>query len=139
MSRIIIEKRGGAVTLRPLRDWFAGKPDGLYVVDVKRFRAKRSNPQNAWLWGCVYPLLMEGLLDAGWEFTDVEQVHEFFKRQLAMRTAVNRSTGEVFEFPASTAQMDTATFCAYCERLRDYGREYLGVDIPDPDPGWNEP
>jgi hypothetical protein len=28
--------------------------------------------------------------------------------------------------------MDTVTFSTYCEKLRDYGREYLGVEIPDP-------
>ena len=32
--------------------------------------------------------------------------------------------------------MDTVTFSAYCEKLRDYAREFLGVEIPDPDKLW---
>ena len=32
--------------------------------------------------------------------------------------------------------MDTVTFSTYCEKLRDYAREYLNTAIPDPDPNW---
>ena len=30
--------------------------------------------------------------------------------------------------------MDTVTFSTYCEKLRDYAKEYLNILIPDPDP-----
>ena len=32
--------------------------------------------------------------------------------------------------------MDTVTFSTYCEKLRDYAKEYLNILIPDPDPNW---
>lgn len=132
MPKTVISKTGGVFSLRPVRDWIASKPDGLYSIEVKRIRRRRTNPQNSWLWGCVYPLMMEGFLDLGWEFTSVEQVHECCKARFASDRIVNKATGEIVEFPASTAQMDTATFSAYCERLRDFSREYLGIEIPDP-------
>ena len=85
---------------------------------------------------CIYPMLLDALLDVGWEFTSVEQVHEFFKAQMTADKVVNKHTGEIIQFPASTAQMDTLTFSTYCEQLRTYAREFLNVEIPDPDKFW---
>ena len=81
-------------------------------------------------------MLLDGLLEAGWEFTTVEQVHEFFKSIMAKESVVNRHTGEIVEFPSSTATMNTVQFSTYCDKLRDYGREFLGIEIPDPDKYW---
>ena len=75
---------------------------------------------------------------AGWEFTSVEQVHEFFKAQMTKDKVVNKHTGEIIEFPGSTATMDTLTFSTYCEKLREYALEYLNIEIPDPDPNWRK-
>lgn len=136
MTKIIIEKANGLFNLRPLYEWFTQICDGLYIVEVKRQRKPRSTDQNGWLWGCIYPLLLDGLLEAGWEFTNVEQVHEFFKSLVAKDSVVNRHTGEIVEFPVSTALMNTLQFSTYCEKLRDYGREFLGIEIPDPDKYW---
>jgi hypothetical protein len=49
---------------------------------------------------------------------------------------VNKETGEIVKFPSSTAKMDTVTFSSYCEKLREYAREYLNIEIPDPDKFW---
>ena len=132
----MVEKLNGLFNLRPLYDWFSQVCDGLYRIEVKKIRKPRSNDQNGWLWGCIYPLLLEGLLEAGWEFTSIEQVHEFFKAQITKDNVVNTHTGEIVEFPTSTATMDTVQFSTYCEKLRDYGREFLGIEIPDPDRYW---
>jgi len=32
--------------------------------------------------------------------------------------------------------MDTVTFNTYVEQIRSYAREYLNMEIPDPDPNW---
>lgn len=133
MAKVVVEKSNGLFNLKPLYEWFQQACDGLYRLEVRRIRKPRSNDQNGWLWGCIYPMLLDGLVEQGWEFASVEQVHEFFKNLLARESVVNRDTGEVVEFPSSTARMDTAAFSAYCEKLRDYGREYLSIEIPDPD------
>jgi hypothetical protein len=133
-----IEKNGGLFDLKPIYTYFRSAMDGVYIVGITKSRRGRTNNQNEWLWGCVYPLLLEGLLDAGWEFTTVEQVHEYFKSMLASAVVVNRDTGEVVEIPQSTAQMDTVQFSSYVQKLRDYASEYLNVEIPDPDKNWRD-
>ena len=136
VAKVRIEKANGLFDLKSLYAWFKQALDGLYQVEVRRVRKPRTNDQNGWLWGCIYPMLLDALLDAGWEFVSVEQVHEFFKARMTLDKVVNKETGEIVEFPSSTATMDTVTFSTYCERLRAYAREYLNVEIPDPDKYW---
>lgn len=138
MAKVMVEKKGGLFNLAPLYSWFSQVCDGIYGIEVKKVRKPRSNDQNGWLWGCIYPMLLEALLDAGWEFVSVEQVHEFFKAQMTVDKVVNKHTGEIIEFPGSTAMMDTVTFSTYCEKLREYAREFLNIEIPDPDRFWKD-
>lgn len=134
--RIPIDKTGGYFDLRNVYAFFRAAADGSYMLHITRQRRGRTLNQNDWLWGSVYPILLDGLLDAGWEFTRVEQVHEFFKQLMAHEQVVNYDTGEVVEIPKSTATMDTQQFAAYVGRLREYAREYLNVTIPEPDKDW---
>lgn len=138
VNKILIEKISGLFNLKPLYDLLRTSPDGKYQISVKRVRKPRTNDQNAWLWACIYPMLLDSLIDAGWEFTDVEQIHEFFKTQFTVDKVINKHTGEIIEFPSSTTQMDTVIFSTYCEKLREYGREYLNIEIPDPDKFWRQ-
>lgn len=136
MGKINIEKKQGLFNLRPVYDKLTGSPDGIYSIEIKKVRKPRSMDQNGWLWGCIYPILLEALLNEGWEFTSVEQVHEFFKSQMTADKVVNKHTGEIIEFPGSTSIMDTVTFSTYCEKLREYALEFLNIEIPDPNPNW---
>lgn len=136
MAKLQVEKRNGLFDLKPLYEWMRNALDGIYRIEVKKVRKPRSLDQNGWLFGCIYPILLDALLEAGWEFVSVEQVHEFFKAQMTADKVVNKHTGEIVEFPCSTATMDTVTFSTYCEKLREYAKEFLNVDIPDPDKYW---
>jgi hypothetical protein len=135
MKKIFIEKRG-ICNLQALNNALSDAPDGIYSLEIKKVRKKRSLNQNEWLWGCIYPMLMDALIHEGWEFTDTEQVHGFFKVQMVKDRVINKHTGEIIEFPASTTEMDTLTFATYCDKLREYAHEYLNLEIPDPDPDW---
>lgn len=77
MAKVMVEKINGRFSLQPLYEWFTQVCDGLFHIEIKKIRKPRTNDQNGWLWGCIYPMLLDGLLEAGWEFTTVEQVHEF--------------------------------------------------------------
>ena len=132
----IRDRRNGLFDLKPLYEWMRNALDGIYRIEVKKVRKPRSLDQNGWLFGCIYPILLDALLEAGWEFVSVEQVHEFFKAQMTADKVVNKHTGEIIEFPCSTSTMDTVTFSTYCEKLREYAKEFLNVDIPDPDKYW---
>jgi Zn/Cd-binding protein ZinT len=134
--RFLIDKTDGHLNLRTLTEFFRTASNGCYMINITKQRRGRTLNQNDWLWGCVYPILLDGLLDAGWEFTSVEQVHEFFKKQMAQDKVVNYHTGEVMEIPKSTATMDTQQFSMYIDALRSYAEDFLNVTIPDPDKNW---
>ncbi len=132
-AKIQISKDHGLFDLKPIYDWLRQALDGNYLFSIRKVRKIRTGDQNGWLWGCIYPMMLDGLLEAGWEFVSVEQVHDYFRDMFAMTSVVNKHTGEVIDFPGSTADMDTVSFSSYCEQLRDYAREYLNIEIPDPD------
>lgn len=134
--RFLIDKIDGYFNLRTISEFFRTASNGSYMLTITKQRRGRTLNQNDWLWGCVYPILLDGLLDAGWEFTSVEQVHEFFKKQMAQDKVVNYSTGEIVEIPRSTATMDTQQFSMYIDALRDYAEEFLNVTIPEPNKNW---
>lgn len=130
---ITVKKENGRFDLQDVYMFFRAAADGSYALKIRKLHKARTLNQNDYLWGVVYPALLDGLIDAGWEFTSCEQVHENFKAIMASEKVVNRDTGEVIEFPGSTAAMNTVQFSAYVDKLRDYAREYLGTDIPGPD------
>lgn len=108
-------------------------PDGEYELTTKKRRKTRTSLQNNYLWGVVYTTLLRGLQDAGWEVTNTEQVHEYFKSHFATEQVINKHTGEVITIPSSTTEMDTVTFTAYLDQLKDYAIEYLNIEIPEPE------
>lgn len=134
--RLLIDKIDGYFNLRTINEFFRTASNGSYMLTITKQCRGRTLNQNDWLWGCVYPILLDGLLDAGWEFTSVEQVHEFFKKQMAQDKVVNYSTGEIVEIPRSTATMDTQQFSMYVDALRAYAEEFLNVTIPEPNKNW---
>lgn len=131
MNTLHIAKESGRFDLKPVMDCFWDLPDGEYRVEVKRRRSQRTTPQNDYLWGVVYPAVLQGLIDAGWdEITSPEQVHELLKAKSLTVEAVNRHTGEIVSYPLSTARMDTLQFSTYVDQIIDFAREYLGIIIP---------
>lgn len=136
---MILEKTNSAIlNLDQFTRYLLGLRNGFYEVSIKRQRGRNSAKQRGWLWGAIYPMLLTALVDAGWEITSVEEVHEFFKKLFANHKVVNRFTGEIIEIPDSTALMNTVEYASYCEKLREYALEYLGIDIGEPDPDWKE-
>lgn len=135
--QLYIHKSGSELQgLTYLEHYIWGLKDGTYQFDIRRARNPKTKQQRGWLWNYIYPTLLEALIDAGWEFTNVNEVHEFFKYIFKSHRVINRFTGEVIEIPESTADMDTVEYSTYCEKLRDYAREYLNIEINEPDRDW---
>ncbi len=132
-------KQDGLFDLRLVYGFFRAAKDGQYSVTIDRVRKANTDQQKGYLWGCVYPLVLDGLLDAGWDnFTDVKQVHALCLDKFAKTKAINYQTGEVVEFPDSTADMNTIEMSTYTDKIREWAKEYLNISIPDPDPRWRE-
>jgi hypothetical protein len=115
-------------------------PDGFYVNKIEKLYNKRSNPQNAYYWGVVCPLVRDGLMNVGYECNTVDEAHEFLKNEFIIlkgkkrKRLVNKNTGElkyVKIFP-STKQLTTIEFNDYFERIIRWASEYLDVEIPYP-------
>lgn len=106
------------------------------VLTVERKRKKRSLQQGRYYWGCVVPIIRQGLIDAGWERDKIgssEQVHELLKYLFCKKIEVfNEDTGEVLELPATTTQLSTTEMMEYLEDIKKWAAEFLGVYIPDP-------
>lgn len=66
MAKLQVEKRNGLFDLKPLYEWMRNALDGIYRIEVKKVRKPRSLDQNGWLFGCIYPILLDALLEAGW-------------------------------------------------------------------------
>lgn len=100
---------------------------GEVRLTVERRRDKRSNQQNAYLWGVVYPAVREGLMEQGFDFT-MEEVHE------AMKWKFLQKHEEGIELPTvrSTTSLTTVEFSEYKEKIQRWAAEYLHKDIPDP-------
>ena len=105
---------------------------GRYRVTVQQYRRSKSTPQLRWLYGQVYPLVLKGLNDAGWEFTTVEEVDEYCKSMFSSREVLNRHSGEIIAVPGLKRDMTTTDMMTYVDAIRDWASEYLNINIPEP-------
>lgn len=135
METLHVSKERGRFDLKAVTDCFWDLPDGVYRVEIKRHRARRSNDQNAYLWGVVYPAALQGFIDLGWTtIVNTEHVHEYFKREFLSREFVNIRTGEVVSLPdMSTSGMTTEQFSVYIDQVVGYCLENMGVVVPPAD------
>lgn len=138
MDQTIVIKDNNRYSLENLKKFFDYAQDGMYRIEVYKVRKKRSLDQNGWLFGVIYKDILKALQNEGWDFTCVEQVHEYFKALFNKEKRINKFTGEVIEIGKSTAEMNTVEFSEYCEMLRDYAREFLNIEIEEPNKLWNK-
>lgn len=134
------EKKEGKPFSISYRELFAGQLEklipGKYKLTIEKLYKKASPDQFGYLYGCVYPLSLIALNDAGYEFTNIEQVDLFWKSLFANTEIVNRETGEIMKLPHTKSDFATIDQMAYCDSIRQYCAEYLGAEIPDPDKDW---
>ena len=113
-------------------------PKGNYSVTIEKWRNKASYSQFAWLYGCIYPLTLIALNDAGYEFTTIDEVDNFWKMLFANKELLIRETGQIITVPLSKSEFKTIDHMAYCSNIRNFCEEYLNTYIPEPDPNWKE-
>ena len=112
-----------------------GLKDGWDVdIEISRFRATRSQKQNAYYHGVVLQWLMD--------YTGIgaDVLHDLMKVKFLSRTEVvlNRD-GEIVDrliIGTSTRPLQTHEFAAYVDAIRQWAAEKLELYIPDPDPLW---
>ena len=102
-------------------------------VIVQRQRATRSPSQNRWYWSQVVGLV------AQYTGATPDDIHDIYKAKFLPRVIAvpNIRSGEVvaeFTLGGSTRKMNTSEFSTYCEAIREWAFDKLGVRIPDPEP-----
>lgn len=124
-------KRNRNLVLKAIRH-FEGKD---VVLTLARPRKTRTNPQNAFYWGIVLPLVQQGLLDATGELRGVNDIHDKILLPMfaPINEIVNKSTGEILEERITSSVMTTTQFCGYIKDIQKWSAEFLGTDIPDPE------
>lgn len=112
-------------------------PDGKYNVTIERYYRKATPKQFGYLYGVVYPHSILALIESGEEdITTVEEVDLYWKLKFLNRKIVDRSTGEIIILPISKAKFKTIDEMAYCDQIRNHCAEWLGYQVPDPDPNY---
>jgi hypothetical protein len=102
------------------------------LITIQKQKKTRSNPQNAFYYGVVVPIMQQCLKDAGYLMTN-EQMHEMLKlRFLKESILVNEQTGEYLERIKSTTELSTIEFMEYILEIQKFAVEYFNTVIPDP-------
>ena len=102
------------------------------LITLEKPKKKRSNPQNAFYYGVVIPIVQNALRDAGYVMTN-EATHDLIKLKFLKEVILtNEETGEVVERVKSTTELSTSQFMDFVAEIRIFTNEYFGVDIPEP-------
>ena len=114
-------------------------PKGRYKMTIEKFHRKATNKQFSYLYGIVYPMMLQAAWENGYttdDFKNVEELDIWCKARWANKCITNRDTGEVIKIPLSKSEFVTIDENLYCDTLRTFVSEYWGVFIPDPNPNW---
>ena len=69
------------------------------------------------------------------DIVELTEVHDSMRWRFLKQQRIDETTGELlYEFALSTTQLDTVGFTEYIEHCRRFAAEFLGIDIPDPEP-----
>jgi hypothetical protein len=129
------EIKGGKLTIFKRQDFLEcidriGELEVNIIIEQRK--KKRSNNQNSYLWGVVYPIVRDCLKNQGWVLS-LDEVHEFCKGKFNRKDIVDVDTGELLgSYGGSTSELDTFSFNEYFESIIRWVSEYFNTEIPYP-------
>ena len=134
-----IEVKGGSIIFpsfneraRLVRRLLAllSKNDGLYTIEGKKATNKRTNPQNAYYWGVVIPLITQEFKRLG-NVCNEDLVHEYLKGKFGLTAIVSfQERGE--KVVLSTSKYSKQDFINYLDLVILFATQTLEVQIPEP-------
>ena len=102
------------------------------VITIEKKKRKRSNPQNAYYWSVVLPMMQTGFYNNLGEHVGIQEAHEFLKGRFLFREVVNQELGEVIKLSKSTTELSTIEWETYMDQIRAFATEFLNITIPLP-------
>ena len=106
--------------------------DKAWLIEVKAYARRRSDQQNRYLWGVVYPAFLRVL--PGW---DAEDVHEYLLGEhfgWERLEGMGRTRLKPIKRSSKLTKAEFAEYTEFCQRK---GAEH-GVYVPDPDPFYEQ-
>jgi len=101
---------------------------GDYSIVVKKWRDKRSNKSNRYLWA-IYNIIAQEL---GYNKFEVEDLHFTFKKMfLPKEMKTDLFKGEEIEVAGSTRKLNSLEFSNYVNEVKMYAEKELNIVIPD--------
>lgn len=102
-------------------------------IVIRKKKKKRSNGQNSYYHGVVIPIVLDGLIDAGYERKELNSkvVHEFLRKTFLKKVIANDS-GEFIEVIQHTSELSTIEMAIYIDDIQRWAIEFLNVIIPNP-------
>lgn len=111
-------------------------PPGKYQITVTKYQKVATHQQFGYLYSIIYPLSMIALNNAGYEFTEIDQIDIFWKDMFAAKSLLNRETGEIMKLPMSKSEFLVTDEMAYIDAIKNYCSEYLNTTLPEADKDW---
>jgi len=109
------------------------KMRGVWRVTFTKFRRRRSDEQNKYLWSVVYPTVRDGMKETWHVERTVQEVHCWLRGKFLTFHDVDQSTGgRVPVQPSSTSDLSVEEFTHYIDQIRQFADKHLNVYVPTP-------
>ena len=132
MQRFILHPSGDSQILRNLMQAISDRdPDKAYEVTIKLYKKARSQEQNAYLWGVVYPTIQSAIQLSRGEHYSTDDLHEWFRDKFLPKKAITIK-GETKVVRPSTTKLTTKEFGDYLDQVIMFAAE-SGIVVPDPE------
>jgi hypothetical protein len=100
-----------------------------WEVTGKIWKKTRSNDQNSYLWGVVYPMIRQHIIDSTGDNFTSEEIHEAMMAKFL--DAKPKIVLDEVVLVRSTKKLSTVEFIEYVGAIQQYFAEQ-GLIIPDP-------
>ena len=109
----------------------AALPGKELRVEVSEYRKRRSDDQNRYLWGCVYPSILKGGGEqlGGWT---AEDLHDFFLIEHFGSEIIEGFGRKRHRALRRSSKLSTVEFKDLVEHIQRFCAE-RGIYVPDPD------
>ena len=104
---------------------------GVHRVEICKWRPRRSDAQNRFMWPCIVKPLGDFLREQGEQVTD-DHCHEMLKHKFLRCEYTDSKTGEVITYTKSTTELNTDEFSIYAEQCMQWLAEVFGIICETP-------